>query len=1027
MMLKILYAVSILSVMSSENLDICKNTIFNTTILSQLYNSIIQKSKITKKGADYKINFEQFSVYFRNILTHNSDKNYSNLLETTYKEYSINSKLNCSGLYTAAIKLLNEESTEDTEKRYNRNKTWKVWVYSFITTTFINLCALLGGFFIFFKRYRCYDSFLSIMTAVGVSALCGTSIFVLLPDAIPALDDTIHRDIYISISLMFLFGLLFLYLTEIVIKFIITYFRSISRNKTNLGSNNSNKSNRFEMKLESVDTKDVQELTHKNVKVSKYAHIHSVAWMVMVGDTCHNFMDGLSIGAAFNKSTFAGLNVSLAIFCEELPHELGDFAILISAGMTIKQGMLFNFLSASSCYIGVIIGIIIEMSIQENNSIQPMDIELMNTSNSHASKGKEFNRRNKRIDAAIARIKVRTNGDESKSNSNNDESSQSDNVSESNTNEESNSATTDNGELNSATQGPVAVEEIATSSFSNYTQEESNCYQKSLESLPILANLNDPLSNSQALLLKESILKSLKSNPLNPLLELSQTKKSLDDLHPDRKIKKSRKSRKSTKPQNIRELFDSNQLAGNSKSTSEHVVNVPLTNVLYVPPIEIETEIDKKPGKKRKKYANGQYPLPKNPRLIMENEVFGINDRVYMSPLQFLEATAEKLKNLYNEYSNGAYRDTRNYLHKYSDKINLADGQKKTVRHKPFKCKVCRAAFKIQNHFWAHQMFTHLEADRMMLCPLCPFVTGLKHHLDFHIRNHFGFKGFSCPLCDYDCVNKSMLRSHLNSHCSSCNTCKAIKVECEHKPRYIIQDNGDILQIVNDTIVKFENENSDEKQKRLCEFRQGATSMDKESIEMIMNFKNDADDGPLKELPKMDPLMFLKCVDFMSYKLNQFKEVSLAYIFKESFMVMLQQFLPEMDKDYKTFTELKRARESYQNKVKFYLDCAQQGVTFDKSKLMKEKVIKKALSCGVNIKDITRVIENNCHNQIDTLIEQSQKNKIKCQVSVNQHNVDEIKPSQDTLQDVVMQDNQIVQNQKNFSDNSNQQSQSIVT
>ena len=51
--------------------------------------------------------------------------------------------------------------------------------------------------------------------------------------------------------------------------------------------------------------------------------IKSVAWMIIFGDGLHNFIDGLSIGAAFAGNIMTGISVSVAVICEELPHELG--------------------------------------------------------------------------------------------------------------------------------------------------------------------------------------------------------------------------------------------------------------------------------------------------------------------------------------------------------------------------------------------------------------------------------------------------------------------------------------------------------------------------------------------------------------------------------------------------------------------------------------------------------------------------------------------------------------------------------
>ncbi|KAJ4920169.1 hypothetical protein JOQ06_024320, partial [Pogonophryne albipinna] len=89
------------------------------------------------------------------------------------------------------------------------------------------------------------------------------------------------------------------------------------------------------------------------------AGVAALAWMVIMGDGLHNFSDGLAIGAAFTEGLSSGLSTSVAVFCHELPHELGDFAVLLKAGMTVRQAILYNGLSALMAYLGVVIGILI--------------------------------------------------------------------------------------------------------------------------------------------------------------------------------------------------------------------------------------------------------------------------------------------------------------------------------------------------------------------------------------------------------------------------------------------------------------------------------------------------------------------------------------------------------------------------------------------------------------------------------------------------------------------------------------------
>uniref|UniRef100_A0A0A9W073 Protein hunchback n=1 Tax=Lygus hesperus TaxID=30085 RepID=A0A0A9W073_LYGHE len=122
---------------------------------------------------------------------------------------------------------------------------------------------------------------------------------------------------------------------------------------------------------------------------------------------------------------------------------------------------------------------------------------------------------------------------------------------------------------------------------------------------------------------------------------------------------------------------------------------------------------------------------------------------------------------------------------------------------KTFRCKQCEFSAVTKLEFWEHSR-SHIKQERLLTCPKCPFVTEYKHHLEYHLRNHFGSKPFKCDKCSYSCVNKSMLNSHLKSHsnvyqfrCSDCTYatkyCHSLKLHLRkynHNPAMVLNPDG---------------------------------------------------------------------------------------------------------------------------------------------------------------------------------------------------------------------------------------------
>jgi len=79
-------------------------------------------------------------------------------------------------------------------------------------------------------------------------------------------------------------------------------------------------------------------------------------WSVLLGDSIHNFCDGVIIAAAFLSDVQIGLVTALAIVAHEIPQEVGDYIVLVNAGLTRRRALLYNALSGLAAVAGGVLG-----------------------------------------------------------------------------------------------------------------------------------------------------------------------------------------------------------------------------------------------------------------------------------------------------------------------------------------------------------------------------------------------------------------------------------------------------------------------------------------------------------------------------------------------------------------------------------------------------------------------------------------------------------------------------------------------
>ncbi|XP_070690563.1 metal cation symporter ZIP14 [Pempheris klunzingeri] len=276
----------------------------------------------------------------------------------------------------------------------------EVWGFSFLSVTVINAFSLTGVFIMPLMKTRYMKYALTFFIALAIGTLYSNAILQLLPEAF-GFDPM--KDFYVPKSAVVFGGFYLFFFTEKVLKVLLkrrsgghghSHYPQANRYSTPDGDLEEGEKEKLqqngaagslapgkvdsgegELMLSPAQTPEDSQSPDGGgragggcywLKGTTYSDIGTLAWMITLSDGLHNFIDGLAIGASFTASVFQGISTSVAILCEEFPHELGDFVILLNAGMSLQQAMFFNFLSACCCYLGMGFGILAGNSFSPN-------------------------------------------------------------------------------------------------------------------------------------------------------------------------------------------------------------------------------------------------------------------------------------------------------------------------------------------------------------------------------------------------------------------------------------------------------------------------------------------------------------------------------------------------------------------------------------------------------------------------------------------------------------------------------------
>ncbi|XP_038153801.1 zinc transporter ZIP12-like [Cyprinodon tularosa] len=247
--------------------------------------------------------------------------------------------------------------------------------YSTAAILIITFGSMFGICLVFFNSCQeTYTLILQLFVGLAVGTLSGDALLHLIPQILGLHDSThshgdelyIEHKEYLWKILGMIAGIYGFFLIERIFSFLVPSHGHGHCSDLTLDLNSNGQSQRSKsistIQLGSVEDvvegpENPPEHTNTGSNPHQRQEVPLLAVMVIVGDSLHNFADGLVVGAAFSSSAETGMATTVAILCHEIPHEMGDFAVLLSSGLSVKIAVLMNFLSALTAFMGLYIGL----------------------------------------------------------------------------------------------------------------------------------------------------------------------------------------------------------------------------------------------------------------------------------------------------------------------------------------------------------------------------------------------------------------------------------------------------------------------------------------------------------------------------------------------------------------------------------------------------------------------------------------------------------------------------------------------